>query len=71
MPLPKESFSFLNLALKKIKKKGTIHLYTFIEEENEVEEKMKKYTKKFRILKITKCGVYSSRISRVCVDVKI
>ena len=73
MPLPKESFNYLNLALKKIRKKGFIHLYTFAEEgkEKEIKEKMKKYIKKFKIQKIVKAGVYGPKIFRVCVDLKI
>ncbi len=71
MPLPKESLKFLNLALTKIKKKGVIHLYTFIEEgkEREIKEKIK--IKKFKILRIVPAGVYAPRIIRACVDIKI
>lgn len=85
MPLPKESELFLDLALKKIKKNGIIHLYTFLEEPEEklkkenlgknwekiMKEKIKTYIKKFNIQKIVKCGVYGPRIFRVCVDIKI
>ena len=73
MPLPKESMLYLDLAVKKIKKDGIIHLYTFIEEdgENELKKEIGKHIKKFKILNIVKCGVYGPRIFRACVDIKV
>ena len=75
MPLPKGAKDFLALALSKIKKKGVIHIYNFIEEEN-INKKfmnnyLKKYIKKFRILNITKCGQFGPGIFRVCVDFRV
>ncbi|MBI3035107.1 class I SAM-dependent methyltransferase family protein [Candidatus Woesearchaeota archaeon] len=74
MPLPKGGEDFLDLALKYIKKGGIIHFYDF-QHENEIhkaEEKVKaaciKSNKKFKILKIAKCGQYSPRFYRVCAD---
>ncbi len=72
MPLPKGAEKFLDLALKVIKKQGTIHLYTFLEEENinkkYIEDHLKKYIKTFKILDFVKCGAFGPRIFRVCVD---
>lgn len=75
MPLPKESENYLDLAIKKIKPKGTIHYYTFLSEEKNwnkrIKEVFSKHVKKFKILKINKCGVYAPRTFRVCADVKV
>lgn len=75
MPLPKGAENFLDLALKKVKKNGIIHFYTFLEEEN-INKKfcsnyLKKYINKFRILDIVKCGAFGPGIFRVCVDFRI
>ena len=74
MPLPKGGENFLDLALKYIKKNGNIHFYDF-EHENETykaEEKVKsaceKSTKNCTILKVVKCGQYSPRFYRICID---
>jgi len=78
MPLPKGAEGYLDLALKSIKKKGIIHFYDFQEEKNipkdsreKIEKACKKQKKKFKILKIVKCGQYSPRKYRICVDFKI
>jgi tRNA (guanine37-N1)-methyltransferase len=74
MPLPKGGEDFLYLALKCIKKKGIIHFYDFEHEDefNEAEEKAriacKKARKSCKIIKTVKCGQYSPRFYRVCVD---
>ncbi len=75
LPLPKGAEDFLDLALSKIKKKGIIHFYNFFEEEK-INKKflnnyLKKYVKKFKILNIVKCGQFGPRIFRVCVDFKV
>ncbi len=77
MPLPKGGEDFLNLTLKYIKNKGIIHFYDF-EHEDEIykaEEKVRnacnKSNKKFKILKTIKCGQYSPRFYRVCVDFEV
>lgn len=77
MPLPKGGEDFLDLSLKYIKRRGTIHFYDF-EHEDEVykaEEKVKtaceKSKKKFKILKTIKCGQYSPRFYRLCLDVVV
>ncbi|MBL7055630.1 hypothetical protein ISS07_01825 [Candidatus Woesearchaeota archaeon] len=77
MPLPKGAERFLDITLKKIKEKGTIHLYTFSEEgkfddtKKNIREECKKQGKKCRILKIVKCGHYSPGTFRVCVDFRV
>lgn len=74
MPLPKGGEDFLNIALKSIRKKGTMHFYDFLHEDEfyKAEEKIKnaciKSKKKFKILRIVKCGQYSPRFYRVCTD---
>ena len=77
MPLPKGGESFLDLALKYVKKKGTIHFYDFLHEGEfkKAHEKIKnacsKAKKKFKILNTVKCGQYSPGFLRVCVDFAI
>ena len=74
MPLPKGGEYFLDLALKYIKNKGIIHFYDFLHEnefykaEEKIKNACKKSKKKFKILKIVKCGQYSPRFYRLCVD---
>ena len=74
MPLPKGGEDFLDLALKYIKSKGIIHFYDFLHEYEfyKAEEKVKdiciKLKKKCKIIKVIKCGQYSPRFYRVCVD---
>jgi len=67
MPLPKTSDSFLDLAVKKIKKNGIIHYYTFLREDEIKNIKIKK----FKILRKVKCGAYSPGVFRVCIDIKV
>ena len=74
MPLPKGGENFLHLTLKHIKSKGLIHFYDFEHEDEiyKVKEKVRdaceKSKKKFKILRTIKCGQYSPRFYRVCVD---
>ena len=74
MPLPKGGEDFLALALKYIEHKGTIHFYDFEHEEElyktkeKVIEACKKSNKTCKIINLTKCGQYSPRFYRVCVD---
>jgi len=77
MPLPKEAENFLNLALNKIKKNGIIHFYSFAEENKYdniikiINQECKKNNKKYEILDIVKCGQFSPRVNRVCMDFKV
>ena len=69
MPLPKTAENYIPLALKYLKQKGTIHLYSFAKEKefNEIKER---YKKKFKSVKIIKAGNYSPRVYRICLDLK-
>ncbi len=73
MPLPKSAEDFLDLAKKYIKKNGIIHFYTFAQEKEfkDLSEKIKKHFKRFKILKIVKCGNYAPFTYRVCIDFKV
>ena len=77
MPLPKGGENFLDVALGAIKKRGIIHFYDFLHEAELglAKEKIKKacslVKKKYRILKMVKCGQQGPRIFRIVVDVKI
>ena len=77
MPLPKGAENFLGLALNKIRKNGIIHFYSFAEENNYgnikkiINNECEKKKKKCRILDIVKCGQFSPRVYRVCVDFKV
>ena len=73
MPLPKSAEDFLDIALK-VSKKGTIiHFYDFLFEKDfdQAVEKIKKHCKKCKILDIVKCGQFSPRKFRICVDFKV
>lgn len=77
MPLPKGGEDFLYLALKNIKNKGVVHFYDFLHEGEfyKAEEKAKnacsKSKKSCKILKLVKCGQYSPRFYRVCLDFEV
>ena len=77
MPLPKEAGSFLDLAFK-ISKKGTIiHFYDFLHEDeldkayNKIADACKIAKKRYKILRIVKCGQFSPRIYRIGIDFQI
>ena len=69
MPLPKSAETYLDLALKKLKPQGTIHLYMFANEK-EFKNIKKQYKKKFKKVKITKAGNFGPGIYRICLDLK-
>ena len=78
MPLPKEAYRHLPLALKKIKKNGTIHYYDFLplqeireRTKERIEEAAEKTGKKVRILRRVKCGQLAPRAYRVCSEFKV
>src|SRR3989344_1053170 len=77
MPLPTNAKSYLRLALNKINKNGIIHFYDFQKENEfdksaeEIQKICKKQKKKIKISKIVKCGQFSPRVFRICVDFKI
>ncbi|MDP3990521.1 MAG: class I SAM-dependent methyltransferase family protein [archaeon] len=77
MPLPKTSEEFLDVALAATKKGGTIHLYTFLNEEK-ISEEAKRVKKRchelgyqVRIIRKVKCGQFSPGIFRICFDIKV
>jgi len=76
MPLPKGAEKFLDLVLKKISKNGIIHFYDFSEEDKyeeiikKIKHGCKKSKKNCKILRIIKCGQFSPKVNRICVDIK-
>lgn len=77
MPLPKTADEFLSDVFRFAKKGTIIHFYDFLHE-SEFGESQKKILKaakrnklKVKILSFTKCGQYSPRKYRVCVDFKV
>jgi tRNA G37 N-methylase Trm5 len=77
MPLPKNAEDFLDVVLKVSRKDTIIHFYDFLHESefDIAKEKIRKAcliaNKKYEILDFVKCGQFSPRTFRVCVDVKI
>lgn len=77
MPLPKGAESYLGLALKKAKKGTVIHFYDFLNQDEFSKAKEKigkacsKAKKKYKILRIVKCGQFAPKTYRVCADFKI
>lgn len=73
MPLPKSAEEFLDDALKVAKKGTTIHFYDFLFEQefNQAVDKVKKHCRKCKIIQVVKCGQYSPRKYRICVDFKV
>lgn len=74
MPLPKGGEKYLGLALKNAKRKSVVHFYVF-RHEGEIDETggivktaCEKSKRNCKILSIIKCGQYSPRFYRVCVD---
>ncbi|MFT4303307.1 MAG: class I SAM-dependent methyltransferase [Candidatus Woesearchaeota archaeon] len=77
MPLPRTAEEFLDSALVVAKKGTLIHLYGFLNE-NEFEEYKVKIIQicknngfKIKILGIVKCGQFSPKVFRICVDFQI
>lgn len=70
MPLPRDAESYLDIAIKKLKKNGTIHFYDFQKEEDIPEKSIEKIKKHCNpeILNIIKVGQYSPGKFRICVD---
>ena len=77
MPLPKGGEIFLDLSLRHIRKNGVIHFYDFLHEgefymaEEKIKKACDKSNKKFKILKIVKCGQYSPGFYRICADFEV
>ena len=74
MPLPKSAEDFLDIALKHLKKGGTIHFYDFIHESeipNTSIKKIEKHIKNFKLLQVTKCGKFAPGKYRICLDIQV
>lgn len=77
MPLPKGGEDYTNIALKAVKKKGIVHFYDFLREDDfdkalkKIDKACKKKKKKYKILNLVKCGQFSPRVYRVCVDFRV
>ena len=77
MPLPKGGEDFLDLALRHIKNKGIVHFYDFEHEnefykaEGEIKKACEKSKKKYKILRVVKCGQYSPGFYRICTDFQV
>mgnify|MGYP001565837147 FL=1 len=67
MPLPKDSPTYLPLALHYLKPKGTMHLYLFAREEEFIQVTVM-YKKIFSSVRLTPCGMYAPRVHRICLD---
>ncbi len=73
MPLPKSAEEFLDIALK-VSKAGTIvHFYDFLHEAefDKAIKKIKKHCPKAKKINVIKCGQYSPRKFRICVDFEV
>jgi len=68
MPLPKESELFLDVALRKIRPGGTIHMYKILHE-NDVDSFVKKLKTQNLKLQTVKAGDYSPGSFRYCFDI--
>ena len=77
MPLPMSAEDFLDVALKAVRKGGVVHLYQFINLDDKaktykmIKDKCTSVGKKCRILRMVKCGQFSPKKFRVCVDIKV
>ena len=77
MPLPKDSINFLDLAVKRLKKPGIIHLYEFWREDElekrkkELKELIKKEKRTVKNISAVKCGEYKPRVFRICFDILV
>ena len=77
MPLPKHAEDYLEDALKVSKKNTIIHFYNFLHEKefDKAKEMIKKACtmakKRFKIIRLVKCGQHSPHVYRICVDFKV
>jgi tRNA (guanine37-N1)-methyltransferase len=73
MPHPSDSFSYLDLALKYISPKGTIHFYIFGQEKeiSELKKKITSHSEKIKIKNVIKAGYYAPYTYRLCFDLAI
>ncbi len=77
MPLPKSGEKYMKLALKYAKKNGIIHFYDFLHENEfeNVDNKIKNaciiMKRKYKILRVVKCGQYAPGFFRICADFRV
>jgi len=77
MPLPENSWAFLDDAFKVSKKGTVIHFYTFCEEkkikdiEKQINEIAKKENLKVKIQKVIQAGSHSPYVFRYCFDIQV
>lgn len=77
MPLPESAIEFMDIAIDSLKDCGTIHLYSFVEDEDfrPVEEKIERILSEkdleFEIVDRVRCGYKSPSEDRYCFDIKI
>jgi tRNA G37 N-methylase Trm5 len=77
MPLPKDADTFLGTAFKAAKKGTFIHLYLFLDKDEfaagrqRVLKIAKECGRKIKVLELVRCGQYSPRVFRVCLDLRI
>jgi len=77
MPLPRGGEDFLDVALSVAKKGSVIHFYDFLHEDDfpMAEEKVAKACKamglNYKIIGLFKCGQYSPRTFRICLDFQV
>jgi tRNA (guanine37-N1)-methyltransferase len=73
MPLPKSAEDFLDVALRFVKKKGIVHFYDFLHENDIPDVALAKIKSKCKakILEVVKCGQYSPGKFRICVDFQV
>ncbi|RLI98266.1 MAG: class I SAM-dependent methyltransferase family protein [Candidatus Aenigmatarchaeota archaeon] len=78
MPLPLGSETFLDLALKCVKRNGIIHFYSWGKEDNlfengikAIEKNVKKFKKRYEILEKRKVLPYAPKRWKVCIDFKV
>ena len=73
MPHPTQSFSYLSIALRYIKKNGTVHFYSFGQEKEikDIKSRILSYSKRIRIKKVVKCGNSAPYTYRLCFDLRV
>ena len=77
MPLPESAIKFLDVAVEALEEKGTVHLYSFVEDkdfspmEEEVENVVSKIGREYRIVERVRCGYKSPSEDRYCIDIEV
>lgn len=77
MPMPMGGEDFLDVALDAAKKGTIIHFYDFLHEDDfdlakdKIDKACKKAGRQYKILNLVKCGQFSPRTHRICVDFQL